>query len=1481
MKQTWKRIGSLILSVCMMLTMLPTVALAEDSRQGSGALLGISGEIIAFADLDKDVSEQAVETGTAEDELNLPDTLTVTVTTGAAVTADGSGDETAADSDAQEPEVQKEEIETTVAVSEWTSDPEYDGDTAGSYTFTPALSLPDGLTVAEGVNAPTITVTVEEAAETLAWGGVQPLGATESGSIWINGTEVVSDIGSGTQTGTNWSWDSSSATLTLSGSPEGAIWFNTAAPVNLVLSASATIENTGLGYAIKSNGDLTIGAGNYTLTASSTDLATGYAIYTGGDLDITGSGAVTATGKGDAGFALRASGTITISGSANVMASSADGKNYAIISIGDLTVSESASLNSAAIDNSDIYSYAGISINTTGTVTARSSAEDYAVITASRNINIQNGAVTATSTAANGDGIYSESGDLSISGGTVTATGAGTGYALNACNGAGTVNISNGTVTAANTSNSDNVYSGTLNHTGGTLNGKAPVNTAVTTEAELQSALESGTPSTITLGNNITMNTNDITLGANHTLNTGGKTLTITGGKAIRTNRNALTVNGGGTVMLANTIYHGIRGTGSDTDALNLENVTVNLENTGTSGGLYRTNITVGNNAAINLNAQNVGSQINIDDSNQTLSINTGGVVNVNHFAGAGINNSGTIHINGGALNLGTGSSNNWGILNQGGGLLKYTSGTLTPGVGAAIHLVEGSKVYGMSGHFTDRGTLFTEAGQVAVGEWNTEASANSLTVGTYFWTGSVFEKNVITLTAEPQDITVAQGTITGSLTAAGTAGNGNSVSYQWYDADYNPIAGATDSSFSIPTDLTAGTHKYGCKLTANGCDAIWTREVIVTVNPAGVTPVTGITLNRTTLSLYSNTTPSTADLTATVAPSDATDKTVTWQSSKPSVATVDTNGKVTAVGNGTAVITATTTDGGHTASCTVTVTTYSGGGGNGGSGSGSSSTSSSSSTTTITTGKAPDQPVTAAATVTATAGTNGAASASIPEKAVTDAIAKAQADAKAQGKTANGTSVALNVTMPQGATSLTATLTRNSLNSLVSAGVTSLELNGSPVTVSFDKKALAEIQKQSSGNINITIAPNASLSDPAKAMIGTRPVYDITVGYGSGKTVSSFGAGTATVSIPYTLGKNEAVGGLYAVYVDAEGNATRITGSAYDANTRSVIFTTPHFSLYGVGYTAPSAKFTDISTHWGKESIDYAVGRGLLSGTTETTFAPDTAMTRGMLVTALGRLTGVDTKLYTTNSFTDVKADSAFRPYIEWAYKKGIIQGIGNQQFAPDRAITREEIAVIISNYAKATSYTLPVTREAATYADASSIGSVYKTAVTAMQQAGIMMGGTDNKFNPKGNATRAEVSAMLHRYIKLTIDPATAQGWAQSDAGQYLYYKDGKVLTGTQTIDGTKYFFNTDGTLKTGWVKDGDNWRFYSGNVMPVSFWDIGANGSNKTYYFDTYGNMVSGKWLQIDGKWYYFYADGSLARSTTVDGYEVDENGVRKAK
>jgi hypothetical protein len=328
--------------------------------------------------------------------------------------------------------------------------------------------------------------------------------------------------------------------------------------------------------------------------------------------------------------------------------------------------------------------------------------------------------------------------------------------------------------------------------------------------------------------------------------------------------------------------------------------------------------------------------------------------------------------------------------------------------------------------------------------------------------------------------------------------------------------------------------------------------------------------------------------------------------------------------------------------------------------------------------------------------------------------------------------------------------------------------------------------------------------------------VYDIALSYGKGKTISNLGNGTAIISISYSPAKKEASGSLYAAQIDTKGKATRITDSAYDTNSGCVIFTTTHFSKFGVGYTAANKKASDISSHWAKEAIDYVVGRGLLTGTSDTTFSPDAAMTRGMLVMALGKLAGVDTKLYTTSSYTDMNADNTYRPYAEWAHQKGIIQTANDKQFAPDQAVTRQEAAVILANYAKATGYTLPVICEVITFTDNSSIGSAYQDAVKKVQQAGIMMGGNGNKFNPKSEITRAELSFLLHRYIMLTIDPVTTQGWVLNHSGQYIYYK---------------------------------------------------------------YGILATDQWLEIDGKWYYVYSDGSLARSTKIGDYEVDENGVRK--
>ena len=84
-------------------------------------------------------------------------------------------------------------------------------------------------------------------------------------------------------------------------------------------------------------------------------------------------------------------------------------------------------------------------------------------------------------------------------------------------------------------------------------------------------------------------------------------------------------------------------------------------------------------------------------------------------------------------------------------------------------------------------------------------------------------------------------------------------------------------------------------------------------------------------------------------------------------------------------------------------------------------------------------------------------------------------------------------------------------------------------------------------------------------------------------------------------------------------------------------------------------------------------------SGTSENTFSPDSPLTRGMFVTAFGRLAGINPEDYQNRAFTDVKADAYYAPYVNWAAKTGIVDGITSTTFAPDSNITREQMAVIL----------------------------------------------------------------------------------------------------------------------------------------------------------------------------------------------------------
>ncbi len=523
----------------------------------------------------------------------------------------------------------------------------------------------------------------------------------------------------------------------------------------------------------------------------------------------------------------------------------------------------------------------------------------------------------------------------------------------------------------------------------------------------------------------------------------------------------------------------------------------------------------------------------------------------------------------------------------------------------------------------------------------------------------------------------------------------------------------------------------------------------------------------------------------------------------------------------------------------TVTANWSYNGGGEGGSGGGGGGYTP---TPIIPTDKQPDMPTVAKPSVSGIM-KDGILSATITEQMVKDAIKAAQDAAKKSGKELDGIALDFNVTGSGSYTSLNAAIDARAIERLKEAGVKFIKIGSAVLDVTLDMGAIAKIDKQSNGTVTICAKRLTKLSDAAKKLIGNRPVFDITVSYQkNGKTeyVSNFGKGAVTLGIAYKATVKESKGNLFGIYVDKDGKPQLLTNSSYD-NTGRLIFSRNSLSTYGVGYKAPAPAFTDTAKHWAKDNIDFVASRDLISGASATTFAPNTDITRADFLMALGRLSGADVSGYKVSSFSDVKATDTAMPYIEWAVKNKIVSGYGNGKFGPNDSITREQMAVMMVNYARATGYKLPVSIAAVAFADNAKISSYAKDAVKAIQQTGVINGKHNNRFDPQGNTTRAEAATILRRFVELVIDEGTARGWVKNDAG---------------------------------------HWQWIGENGKPAIGWLTTENGKYH-YYFTKYGIMVSGKWLEIDGKWYYFNADGSLAKDTKVDGYEVGPDGVRKTE
>lgn len=403
-----------------------------------------------------------------------------------------------------------------------------------------------------------------------------------------------------------------------------------------------------------------------------------------------------------------------------------------------------------------------------------------------------------------------------------------------------------------------------------------------------------------------------------------------------------------------------------------------------------------------------------------------------------------------------------------------------------------------------------------------------------------------------------------------------------------------------------------------------------------------------------------------------------------------------------------------------------------------------------------PNSPTQGEIKVPGTTDSKGNVTVNITSKTVTKAFDKALADARENGSEQNGITVLFRVeTGSEFVSNITVNLPKTVQDIIIEKKILNIivVVDNPNIRIGMDLSVVKEINKQAKSDVTITVTrkSNKKLNKDAKKSIGSRPVFDLRVNYGKGKQVKNFGLGRVSVTIPYTLGANEKAGYVQAVYVDAKGKVQWIVNSVYDSVEKVLRFSTDHSSNFGIGYKQINTVFTDITNHWAKESIDFVVSRGLFRGTSDTTFSPYTAMTRGLFVTVLGRLADIDVSVYKNSSFTDVKKDAYSMGYIEWASKNNILTSTVDGVFQPDQPITREQMAVILQNYAKAIGFTLPKVYMENTFADSHKISYYAKDAVKLMQMAGVIRGKTGNYFDPQSIATRGEFSVVLRRFIEL----------------------------------------------------------------------------------------------------------------------------------
>ena len=244
----------------------------------------------------------------------------------------------------------------------------------------------------------------------------------------------------------------------------------------------------------------------------------------------------------------------------------------------------------------------------------------------------------------------------------------------------------------------------------------------------------------------------------------------------------------------------------------------------------------------------------------------------------------------------------------------------------------------------------------------------------------------------------------------------------------------------------------------------------------------------------------------------------------------------------------------------------------------------------------------------------------------------------------------------------------------------------------------------------------------------------------------------TMTLSAP--LGEENAGYWANLYHYDAEAEALQFEAAAEIDEDGNVKIPFTHASQYAIVIddhshaTVPVSEiFIDIAPDaWYKDAVQYAYDNGLMTGVSATEFAPEATTTRAMIVSILARLEGVERA--EAAGFADVN-DEWYATAVNWAANVGVVNGYEDNTFRPNTAITREQLAAILMNYASYKGQDVSARADLSAYSDAATISSWANDVMSWSVAEGLISGMTEDTLQPQGNATRAQVAAILQRFL------------------------------------------------------------------------------------------------------------------------------------